>query len=182
MTSTPAPIEPPPPGLPPGGACALSRADLLRRLESAARRGKLAGYKPLPSPGLFEVEAWGTPFEGALQAVEGAPGAGASATTTWTYRTRLRPAWPWGFGVALVLSVWPGVVLTESMLGAMLPGWTWLWGTTYWWYLPLSIIGGAWAMWVALKRSRATVHASAHEMAAKIEQLLREPSPAPAQR
>lgn len=180
MTTTPAPSDqpaPPPPGLPPGGSCARSRADVLRQLESAARRGKLAGFKPLPSPGLFEVEAWGTPFEGVLLAREGA--AAADGATSWSYSTRLRPAWPWGFGTALVLSVWPGVVLTESMLGAMLPGWTWLWGTTYWWYLPLSIVGGAWAMWVALKRSRASIHASAHEMAGKIDALLGERAGAP---
>jgi hypothetical protein len=152
---------------------------IIETLDKAARRGKLAGFRVLGpgEGGLFTVEAWGTPFEGELIAsVEGGPEArdagAANAFTRLAFRTRMLPRWPWVFGVVLVLSVWPGVVLTQSVLSMMVPGWGWLWRTTWYWYLPLSIVGGVWGWVVAMKRSRVTMAASGREMAGKIAGLL----------
>lgn len=156
--------------------------EIVSALDAAARRGKLAGFEP-GAPGtayLFRAEAFGTPFEGWLLAhatptppTTTTPGGGPS--TTLTYSRRLKPLWPWTFALVLLLSVWPGVLLTESLLAAMLPTWTWLWKTTWYWYLPLSTLGGIAGMHQALKRSRLTIAASAHEAAETIKSLLHRP-------
>jgi len=155
---SPAPIEVP-----------LGPSAIVETLDEAARRGKLAGFRRGEGGPLFVTEAWGTPFEGEL--LVDAAGAG-ELRTRLSFRTRMVPRFPAIFGVVLVLSVWPGVVLTKSLLGAMMPGWGWLWQTTWYWYLPLSIIGGVWAWVVAMKRSRASIATSAREMTAKVGALL----------
>lgn len=151
-------------------------AEIVSTLDAAARRGKLAGFEPgAPGTGyIFRAEAFGTPFEGWLLAhatlTPTTPGGGPN--TTLTYSRRLKPLWPWTFALVLLLSVWPGVLLTESLLAAMLPNWTWLWKTTWYWYLPLSTLGGIAGMHQALKRSRLTIAASTHEAAETIKSLL----------
>jgi len=153
--------------------------EIVNALDAAARRGKLAGFEP-GAPGtayLFRAEAFGTPFEGWLlaHATLTPTTAGGGPSTTLTYSRRLKPLWPWTFALVLLLSVWPGVLLTESLLAAMLPNWSWLWKTTWYWYLPLSTLGGIAAMHQALKRSRLTIAASAHEAAETIKSLLHRP-------
>ena len=148
---------------------ALTPEQIVAKLDAAARRGKLAAFERRAAPLLFRVEAFGTPFEGTLNATASTSAEG----TTLTYSRAFRPAWPWGFAMVLILSVWPGVVLTESLLAATFPSWTWLWKTTYYWYLPLAIVGGIWGWIGAIKKSRLTVAASAHEMAEKIAAILR---------
>jgi hypothetical protein len=148
----------------------LSGDAIVTKLDTAARRGKLAGFAVCkPGSGeLFIADAFGTPFEGVLVAAAHPAGTG----TRLVFRRRLKPVWPWGFAIVLVLSVWPGVVLTESVLAAMFPSATWLWQTTYYWYLPLAIIGGIFGWIGAMKKSRLTVAASSHETADKIKTLL----------
>jgi hypothetical protein len=149
----------------------LTPEAIVAKLDTAARRGKLAGFTAgKPGSGeLFVADAFGTPFEGALVATAQASGHGG---TRLTFARRLKPAWPWGFAIVLVASVWPGVVLTESVLAAMFPSATWLWQTTYYWYLPLSIIGGIFGWIGAMKKSRLTVAVSSHETADKVKALL----------
>ncbi len=136
----------------------LSAASVVERLNSAARRGKLAGFvaSPAGSSTLFNVAAFGAPFDGVLaaRAVE------RDGATSLLFETRLRPLMPWVFAVVLVLTVWPGVILTESLVATMIPGSAWRY--TWWWYIPLSAPFVPWMFWNALKRSRASIHDSAH--------------------
>ncbi|MCU0688392.1 MAG: hypothetical protein MUE97_01420 [Phycisphaerales bacterium] len=156
--------------LPDSCEVALSAEAIVAKLDAAARRGKLAGFAACkPGSGeLFVADAFGTPFEGVLVGMAQPAGTG----TRLVFARRLKPVWPWGFGIVLVLSVWPGVELTESVLAAMFPGATWLWQTTYYWYLPLAIVGGIFGWIGAIKKSRLTVAVSSHETADKVKALL----------
>lgn len=136
-----------------------------------ARRGKLAGFEPVPgSPGavgtdLFAADAFGGPYDGIVIASVDAIGQGG---TTLSFRARMKPVLPWVWGVVLVLTAWPGVVVTESMLATMFPTWKWLWGTTWWWYLPLTVPFIPWVLWTTVRKSRAAIHDSAHRVIAGV--------------
>jgi hypothetical protein len=125
--------------------------------------------------GGFVADAFGTPYDGELRAKV----TRGEGVTVVRFSTRLKPKMPAIFLAILIVSVWPGVVLTESMLASLLPGWGWLWRTTWYWYLPLTVPFVPWLMWSTLKRSRAAVHASALEQVGKIATELGAASAAP---
>jgi hypothetical protein len=162
----------------------LAAAAVVARLDALARRGKLAGFVPAKggSGDLFYASAFGTPFDGELvcryeTAVQGgSAGAGGSAGGTLVFHTRLKPTIPWVFFALLVLSVWPGVLLAESLMASYFPaGWS-VW--TWWWYIPLTLPTVPWGMWWGLKRSRALVHDEAHRVVRRISAELGADAPA----
>ncbi len=155
----------------------LAEAQVLERLETAARRGRLPGFLRMPgsTAGGFVADAFGTPYDGELRGEVSRSG----SQTVVRFSTRLKPKMPAIFLAILIVTVWPGVVLTESMLASLLPGWGWLWRTTWYWYLPLTVPFVPWLMWSTLKRSRAAVHASALEQVGKIATELGAASAAP---
>lgn len=136
----------------------LSLQEIVSKLDTAARRGKLPGFHA-GGPGLFHIEAFGQPFEGVITAAAQRTG----YTTTVTFQTRLLAKMPWIFILVSVFTIWPGVWFTESMLSTWFPSAKWLWGTTYWWYLILTVPTTPWYLWSAFKKSRAGIHTSAHE-------------------
>ncbi|MGH7131188.1 MAG: hypothetical protein ACREJO_04500 [Phycisphaerales bacterium] len=136
---------------------ALSPDEIVNKLDTAARRGKLPGFHA-GGRGLFDIEAFGQPFEGVMTAATKRTG----DTTTITFQAKLLPKMPWIFVIVSVLTIWPGVWFTESMLSTWFPSAKWLWGTTCWWYLILSVPTTPWYLWSAFKKSRAGVHTSAH--------------------
>ncbi|MBL8990567.1 MAG: hypothetical protein JNJ48_03195, partial [Phycisphaerae bacterium] len=96
-------------------------AEVEGRLDAAARRGRLAGFETIglthPDPvgqDVFEASAFGAPFDGVLIATceQVLPDGG----TVLSFRAHMKPLMPWVVAVVLVLTVWPGVVVTESML------------------------------------------------------------------
>lgn len=139
---------------------ALSGPELLRKLDALARRGKLAGYEPGKGAGetRFSAAAFGAPFDGRLE--------GRLAGGRVVFAARIKPLWPWVFAVVMVLSVWPGVLLAESLVasyfGATAASWTW------WWYMPLTAPTTPWAIWWSVKRSRALIHDDAHRVVRKL--------------
>jgi len=147
-------------------------APLNAALLKLAKRGKLAGYQrigdELGQP-IFATDAFGSPFDGLLTATATSAGAGA---TKLTFAVRLKPTLPWTFFAILVLSAWPGVLLAESMLAALLPSWRWLWTTVWYWYFPLAVISIPLGLIPAIRRSRATAKAHAHEVIASLNKAL----------
>jgi hypothetical protein len=94
------------------------------------------------------------------------------------FSVAIKPLLPWVFAVMLVLSVWPGVLLAESLMttyfGRAVGSWTW------WWYLPLTAPTTPWAIWWSVRRSRALIHDDAHRVIAALATELRaavEPGP-----
>ncbi|MCW5764505.1 MAG: hypothetical protein KIT68_00850 [Phycisphaeraceae bacterium] len=148
-------------------------AEVEARLDAAARRGRLAGFETIgrsqPDPvgqDVFEASAFGAPFDGVLIATceQVLPDGG----TVLSFRAHMKPLMPWVVAVVLVLTVWPGVVVTESMLASMFPTWDWLWGTTWYWYLALTAPFVPWVLWRSVSRSRAVIHDSAHKAVASV--------------
>lgn len=151
----------------------ISPSEALAAFAERARRGKLAEYRngPLGSKGGdFSVEAAAAPFDHKLV------GSFESAEQATLIRLRLhRHGWmPLIFAVILIVAVWPGVWLTDSMLVTYF-GWYSSWvrsmpWLTYAWYLPLTAGPLPW-MWKGfIRKSRAEAHESAAEMAAAIAQ------------
>lgn len=155
---------------------ALPVATVVERLDELARRGRMAGFHAGPPKGVgsmpanvaFHVTDFGTPFETVLLATPRSEG----GQMVLEFSTRLRPLMPLVFLVVLVLTVWPGVWLTDSMLRAYFPSYgSFLdgrgWGT-WMWYLPLTVPFVPLSMWTAIKRSRASGYTEAKEIVQKI--------------
>jgi hypothetical protein len=150
-------------------SCPGSPAEVLERLDTAARRGKLPGFQrgsAAPGATFFELTDFGSPFEARLIA-SGAPS--GSATELSFAPIRLKPLFPWVFALILVVSVWPGVWLTDSMIRTY---WDWYsaapWWITYAWYLPLTVPFCPVAMHSALRKSRASAAAEIPGILSKI--------------
>lgn len=139
---------------------------LLDRLDALARRGRLAGFRRgRPGGPLFTAEAWGTPFDGVVGATLET---GPAGTPQLRLRARMRPAAPAVWALVMALTVWPGVWMTESFLASVFTSWPAAWKYTYWWYLPMAVLGAPWAIWAAWARSAASVHDSAHRVARRV--------------
>ncbi len=129
---------------------------MLDQLEREARKGKLPGFERLSGPWCFEVEAFGVPFTGVMQASAAREG----DRTVLRFATKMSPKMPLVWLVILLVTIWPGLPLTENLIEAVGPtGW---WQYTMWWYLPLTVVSLPLAIWSGLKRSRAMMHTSAH--------------------
>ena len=150
----------------------LAMPEILMRLEKAARRGELPGFErggPAISgtTAAFYVDADAVPFEGVLIAIA-STSAGESPGTMLHLHTRLKRRMPWVFFVVLALTAYPGVLLTESMIRTIVPGWAWLWSTVWWWYFPLSVISIPLALIPAIRKSRTMAALSAAAAAARV--------------
>lgn len=154
----------------------LSPAEILAKLDAAARRGKLAGFtvspKRAPAGTLFEVEAYAVPFDGRLLC---RAEAGASSTTLVFSKEVFRKM-PLIWLVVLVVTIWPGLPLTENLIAQICPdGW---WRYTAWWYLPMTVPALPLGMWQAWRRSQVMMRASAAEMVENIANILAAPAAA----
>lgn len=140
--------------------------------EALARRGKLPGFVRGGAGGaLFCVTAQGTPWDRVVRVTASAGSGGAGPTTL-----RFAPAWkwtgPWLFALVLVLCVWPGLPITDSLLVTYSRTYeTWVtsgWFRTWMWYVPLTVLSGPWALVGAMRKSRSTSSGHAFEQRARI--------------
>jgi len=151
----------------------LSPEQVLERLLVASKRGRLAGYQPGTGEAGFTATLFSEPFDHALRArVQPRPGGGSAIRST----ARMLPRVPAIFAVVLVLTVYPGVLLTDSMI----PG-EWGWIDTWIWYIPLTALPLPWLWMKWMKKCRAAAGVSAaqllHKVAAEVEGILRAPEP-----
>lgn len=156
MPDEPAPAQPGPlPEIPTG----LGASAVLGRLERLAKRGKLAGFRRIDGRS-FGVTAYGSPFDRELV---GAVGEGRVA-----FALAWKRALPGVFLAALVVSVWPGVHLMDSLMNTWF-GW---YPNAFWvtcaWYLPVTALPAPWAWHAAMKRSRVS---SAHHARETVEKI-----------
>jgi len=150
----------------------LSGDEVIKRAETLSRRGKLAGFRRTEDSSLFKADAFGNPFDADL-ICHAEP---AGDRTDLRFSTQLKRKMPAIAIVLLVVTVWPGVWLTDNMLSVY-------WGTygkwtvqmpwlTYAWYLPLTVLPLPW-MWKGLmKKTRAAIAEHAQEQIAKIAKAL----------
>jgi hypothetical protein len=177
--TNPPPDTPPPPDHPehpddvapaplPEIPTSLAAEEITRRLDAAARRGRLAGYRTRDAGAsqraggaIFEIRDFGVPVEGTLR--------GRLEQGFLRFDVAMQPRLLIIMALILAACVWPGVWLTESMLASMFPLTAWTWKWTAWWYLPLSIGSAPWVLWTMVTRSRASIDAGARELIGKIE-------------
>jgi hypothetical protein len=148
-------------------------------LDKLARRGKLAGFSPItpaaatkaPAGALFSIAAFGNPFDAVLYAApESAPQSQPTPSTRLTFTRKLKLKGLIFFGLILLLTIWPGIELTRSLLASTFPEQRWLIDTLPYWYLPLTIISLPWGLWEAWRRSNRSSHLAAHIAIAKLSQ------------
>lgn len=143
----------------------LEEAQIVERLQAAAKRGKLPGFRaPGPRGGLFVVDAFGNPFDRDLEArVEG-----EGADRKLRFSTHLRWPLPLIFGVVLLLTIEPGRWMTDRMI----PG-EWGWIDTRWWYYPLLIIPMPFLWRSLIRKSYQSAMGHAREQIERIQSHLR---------
>lgn len=148
---------------------ALPAGEVVARLEKMSKRGKLPGFERgggNAGPADASFAAHGSPFEGRVLVH-----AGGGAVSFALHMPR---KWALIFGAILVLSVWPGLPITDSFLH----GFVWYerltsgWFDTWVWYLPLTIIPAPFALRTALLRSRATALEHAVETVERVRAVL----------
>ena len=137
------------------------------RLQELSKRGKLPGFEPSEPGGLCSVAAHGTPFDSKL-IVHHEPG-------QVRFECEMLPLMPRVFALLLIITIWPGLPLTEGFLVSF--DWynnlmssigieTWVW------YLPLTILPAPFAYRGAIKKSRVSAHQSALETVEKLRSVL----------
>jgi hypothetical protein len=151
----------------PALATPLGRDEILRRLDAAARRGKLAGFAARSGADLFEVVAFSAPFEHVLVA---RPTGGTPARLT--FRPRMLQKMPLIFAVVLVLTLWPGLPLTHSMLVTYFSWYRWSEAITAAWYVPLTVLPVFWWLPRGIRKSRTEANVAAKEQIIRLRELL----------
>jgi hypothetical protein len=146
----------------------LGNEQLLQKLDAAARRGKLAGFEKLEGPELFEVEAYSAPFDHVLRATAEAAG----GRTRLRFRTRMLRKVPLIFAVGTLVTIWPGLPLTHSMLVTYFSWYRLSEWTTAAWYLPLTVLPLLWWIPRAIRKSRAGAAEASREQIQKLRDLL----------
>ncbi len=152
----------------PGVRSGLLAAEILSRLNTVSRRGKLAGYVARGAAKI-EVAAFGEPFDhdlrGVIEASSGVGGEGAVGGSEIRFSLHMRPKLPVIYVLLIAVSVWPGVWLTHSMLVTYF---SWYTIQTWWWYIPLTVGPLFWMVPRMITKSRVAVRVSALEQIKKI--------------
>jgi len=153
----------------PAFATELSAEEVRARLTKMSKRGKLPGYESNveSTQAVASVVAHGTPFDSRLM-LELCDG-------ELRFSIKMTRLLPTIFAALLVVTIWPGLPLTDAFLSSF----EWYarfeanTGIKLWyWYLPLTILPAPF-MWVsALKKSRVSAHVSAIEAVEKMCKVL----------
>lgn len=149
----------------------LGSEQVLSNVRKLSKRGKLPGFET-ECPGLFRVAAFGTPFDYTLTCHAHADEEGTSLRFVLERLNRV----PIIFAAILIFTVWPGVILTDSLLATWFgfySRWSqempWL---TYAWYLPTTVLPIPWLWKGWSKKSLAGAEEHAREQIAKIRPVL----------
>ncbi len=136
------------------------------RLAALARRGKLPGFRTGKGDWPMACAAFGGPFDSELLMR-------LSGRELHFSLRRLRKV-PAIFAAVLAVTVWPGVILTDSLLRTYLEFYrAWPEWVTYAWYMPLTALPIPWMWRKWAKQSRVRALESALEMRGRIESALR---------
>lgn len=146
---------------------ALTADEVKQRLSKLSKQGKLAGFE-LNEPGaLCSVAAHGTPFDSKLIITH--------KDDALSCVCSMLPMMPRIFVLLLVVTVWPGLPLTDGFLvsfdwytGLM----SWIGIDTWHWYLPLTILPIPFAFRASMMKSKTSAHQSALEVIEKIKSVL----------
>jgi hypothetical protein len=116
-------------------------AEAMDRLSRASKRGKLPGFEQRDGD-RFRTLVYGEPFDRELL---GSIRPGAEGCEI-DLQLRLIKKMPVIMIALIVVSIWPGVWLTDSMIQTYFPGYPNSFWVTAAWYLPLTVIPLPWVM------------------------------------
>jgi len=139
-------------------ATSLAAEQVLDRLQTASKRGRMAGFEK-GNGGLFTVAAHGVPFDGVLVA--------DLRDGRLRFSVRMSKKLPAIFAAVLVFTIWPGVYFMDELIAVFTPS-LWRPWITYYWYLPITIVPIPWVWRGLMRKSRTSMHASAMDMIKKI--------------
>ncbi len=150
----------------------LIPVEVAKRLAQAGRRGRLPGFQAA-TPKEFRIDCDAVPFEYVLLGVIGAGSDTGSIIKLHAKRRLLMPAI---FAATLVFTVWPGVWLTDSLMGVYWSAYgTWSeqmpW-LTYAWYLPISVLPLPWVWQKLTRKSKAMAAESETKIIATIRSII----------
>ncbi len=149
--------------------------EILAKLASVSKMGRLPGFVPNPAAGAFQVSVLAGVFDHDLRASMiakgresggdsegegGEQGGDAVGGTRIAFELVLRRRLPIIMIVVLILTVWPGLPVTDSMLRLYFTAYHESGVQTWWWYLPLVVISMP-PMWKQFQRSRREAHKEA---------------------
>lgn len=147
----------------PAVRASLATDQIVERLDKASRRGKLPGFRRARpgSPIAFVIEVFGKYFDRRMfvridGTAPGAMGAGSVPESTLRFDSRVKPSRVVVFWAVVVLSIWPGVLLTDSLLATYFSWYPREFWVTCLWYLPLTVVPVPW-MWRAWWRESAVI-------------------------
>jgi hypothetical protein len=143
----------------------LSPAKVIERLSRASKRGRLAGFRVIEPGKIAAVTAFGGVYDYDLLLRLRPRGTTGSSID---FEMRLLRKVPIIAVLLIVVSVFPGLQLTHSMLSIYF---SWYTIDTWWWYLPLVALSLPF-MWNQFKASRTEAHRDARVTIGKIETLL----------
>jgi hypothetical protein len=152
---------------------ALPPDAVLARARALSKRGKLPGFADAPAPDLFSADAHGHPFDRRLIATAAAEPGG----TRVRFRLAWKPRTPAIFGVVLLVSIWPGLPITDSLLVSYSRWYEGLvspdgWFRTWMWYLPLTVLPVPFLAVRFWKLSVQSTRASAAELLGRIAEAI----------
>ena len=145
----------------------LSTEEITDRLVKLSKRGKLAGYDGACAGGLASVAAHGTPFDSQLILHH--------HDGEVSFELKLIALMPRVFAALLIVTIWPGLPLTEGFLDSFVWYSDFVANTgikTWYWYLPLTILPAPFAFRGAIKKSKQTAYESAIETIEKLDKVL----------
>lgn len=134
------PLAAPPPIFAP-----MFPSEAIRRLDRASKRGNLPGFERR-GESQFRALVYGEPFDREMLGDVRAEGDGCVIDC----RLRLLKRMPTIAIALIVVSIWPGVWLTDSMIQTYFPGYPNAFWVTAVWYLPLTVVPLPWmlrSMW-----------------------------------
>ncbi len=146
----------------------LPAAEALSRLDQASRRGRLPGFEASAEGSGFRTLLYGEPFDHDLLARFEPSGDG----TIIAFEIRPRLRLPIIFAIVILLAVWPGLPLTDSLLATYFSAYPNQMWVTAAWYLPLTLLPLPWMLRRMWRRSRESAREEAVERIRVIEREL----------
>lgn len=146
----------------------LTPDQVIQRLQALAKRGKLPDFKILdegvsPTARRFQMLAFGSPYDRDLFG----EARRESTTTAISFTSRLKRKFPIIVIVTMIVSLWPGVWLTDSMLSTYFSWYPRQFWVTCAWYLPLTLAAIP-MLWKQYTKSERLTHAETLETIQKI--------------
>lgn len=128
-------------------------AEVMARMRNASKRGKMPGFREVAGGRTFAAGVFGLWWDHELVGEVEESGSVGDASVI-RLRGRQKQVLPAVLIAVLVLSVWPGVLLMDTLIPS---SWGWIGTHVWWWYIPLTVVSNVWTwVWASRKNELAT--------------------------